>query len=63
MSLGKIDSLRCKTHVKNGILKIVRGVLVVMKAEKIAVNLFMLKRKHYKKLMHVSLQPTREKSQ
>ena len=43
LSLGKIDSLGCKTHVENGIMKIVRGALVVMKVEKITTNLFMLK--------------------
>ena len=32
LSLGQIDSLGCKTHVENGIMKIVRGALVVMKA-------------------------------
>ena len=44
LSLGQIDSLRYKTHVENGIMKIVRGALVVMKAENTATNLFMLKK-------------------
>ena len=44
LSLGQIDSLGCKTHAKNGIMKIVRGALVVMKAENTATNLFMLKK-------------------
>ena len=38
LSLGQIDSLGCKTHVENGIVKIVKGALVV---EKITENLFM----------------------
>ncbi|TXG66789.1 hypothetical protein EZV62_008064 [Acer yangbiense] len=43
LSLGQLDDLGCKTQIENGILKIVRGVLVVMKAEKITSNLYMLK--------------------
>ncbi|KAI9196978.1 hypothetical protein LWI28_028701 [Acer negundo] len=43
LSLGQLDYLGCKSHTENGIMKIVRGVLVVMKAEKIAANLYMLK--------------------
>ncbi|KAH9781907.1 retrovirus-related pol polyprotein from transposon TNT 1-94-like protein [Citrus sinensis] len=44
LSLGQIDSHGCKTHVENEIMKIVKGALVLMKAEKIGANLFMLKR-------------------
>ncbi|KAI9160216.1 hypothetical protein LWI28_006248 [Acer negundo] len=43
LSLGQLDDLRCKTQIENGILKIVRGALVVIKAEKITSNLYMLK--------------------
>ena len=43
LSLGQLDDLGCKTQIENGILKIVRGALVVMKAEKITSNLYMLK--------------------
>ncbi|KAH9670574.1 hypothetical protein KPL70_017033 [Citrus sinensis] len=43
LSLGQMDSHGYKTHVKNGIMKIVKGVLVLMKTEKIGANLFMLK--------------------
>ena len=43
LSLGQLDNRGCKTHVENGIMKIMKGALVVMKAEKIAVNLCMLK--------------------
>ena len=42
LSLGQLDDLGCKTQIENGILKIVRGALVVMKAEKITSNLYML---------------------
>ncbi|KAH9803717.1 hypothetical protein KPL71_001892 [Citrus sinensis] len=38
-----MDSHGYKTHVENEIMKIVKGVLVLMKAEKISANLFMLK--------------------
>ncbi|KAH9651797.1 Integrase catalytic domain-containing protein [Citrus sinensis] len=43
LSLGQIDNHGCKTHVENGIMKIVKAALVLMKAEKIGANLFMLK--------------------
>ena len=42
LSLGQIDSHRCKTHIENRIMKITRGALVLMRAEKIVANLFML---------------------
>ncbi|KAH9783217.1 hypothetical protein KPL71_009226 [Citrus sinensis] len=38
-----MDSHGYKTHVENGIMKIVKGALIFMKAEKIGANLFMLK--------------------
>ena len=43
LSLGQVDNSGCKTHIQDGIIKIVKGALVVMKSEKIAANLFMLK--------------------
>ncbi|KAK9180413.1 hypothetical protein WN943_029622 [Citrus x changshan-huyou] len=43
LSLGQMDSHGYKTHVENGIMKIVKEALVLMKAEKISANLFMLK--------------------
>ncbi|KAH9705857.1 hypothetical protein KPL70_012031 [Citrus sinensis] len=43
LSLGHMDSHGYKTHVENGIMKIVKGALVLMKAEKIGANLFMLR--------------------
>ena len=42
LSIGQLDDLRCKTHVQSGILKMGKGSLVVMKAEKVAANLYML---------------------
>jgi hypothetical protein len=42
LSVGQFDSLCCKIHTDNGIIKIVRGMLVVLKARKMAANLFML---------------------
>ena len=43
LSLGQIDNLGCKTHIENETMKIVKGALVLMKVEKINVNLFTLK--------------------
>ncbi|KAH9793420.1 Integrase catalytic domain-containing protein [Citrus sinensis] len=43
LSLGQTDSHGYKTHVENGIIKIIKGTLVLMKVEKIGTNLFMLK--------------------
>ena len=43
LSLGQLDDLKCKSHIENGIMKIIIGVLVVMRAEKIDANLYMLK--------------------
>ena len=42
LSIGQLDDLGCKTHIQGGILKVVKGSLVVMKAEKVAANLYML---------------------
>ena len=44
LSLGQIDNLGCKTHIENMIMKIARGTLVLIKAEKISANMFILKR-------------------
>ena len=43
LSLGQLDDLGCKTRIEKGVLKIIKGALVVLKAEKIAANLYMLK--------------------
>ena len=37
-SLGRIECLGRKAHMKNGIMKIVKGAFVLMKVEKIGVN-------------------------
>ena len=50
LSLVQIDSHGYKTHVENMIMKIVKGALVLMKAEMIGVNLFMLKGKTLQKV-------------
>ncbi|RDX89733.1 hypothetical protein CR513_28502, partial [Mucuna pruriens] len=42
LSIGQLDDLGCKIHVEDEILKIVKGNLVVMKAEKITTNLYTL---------------------
>lgn len=41
--LGQLDDIGYKTDVENGIMKIVKGTLAVMKAKKIGTNLYMLK--------------------
>ena len=43
LSFGQMDSHGYKTHVQNRIMKIFKAALVLMKAEKIGVNIFMLK--------------------
>ena len=43
LSLGQLDNSGCKTHIQDGIMKIVKGALEMMKVEKIAANLYMLK--------------------
>jgi len=42
LSIGQLDELGFKTHIEGGILKVIKGALVVMRAEKIAANLYML---------------------
>ena len=42
LSLGQFDEIGCKIRVEGGTMKIVRSALVVLKARKIAPNLFML---------------------
>ena len=43
LSLRQMDSHGYKTHMENGIMKIVKCALVLMNVEKIGANLFMLK--------------------
>ncbi|KAL5846244.1 hypothetical protein ACOSQ3_009768 [Xanthoceras sorbifolium] len=43
LSLGRLDDLRCKVEIEKGIMKIIRGAFILMKGEKTAANLYMLK--------------------
>ncbi|CAN6886732.1 unnamed protein product, partial [Brassica oleracea] len=43
LSVGQLDDLGCKVEVQNGTLKVIRGALVLMKGEKIAAKLYMLR--------------------
>ena len=49
LSLGQLDNLGCKTRIEKGVLKIIKGALVVLKAEKIVANLYMLKGETHQK--------------
>jgi len=40
--LGLLDELGFKTHIEGVVLKVIKGALMVMRAEKIAVNIYML---------------------
>ena len=42
LSIGQLNNLDCKTYIEGGILKVVKGSLVVLKVEKTAANLYML---------------------
>ena len=42
LSIEQLDNLRCKTHIEGGILKVLKGALVVIKVEKVSANLYML---------------------
>ena len=42
LSIGQFDDLGLKTQIANGLMKIVKGALIVMKAEKISSKLFVL---------------------
>ncbi|KAG6738050.1 hypothetical protein POTOM_059589 [Populus tomentosa] len=42
LSVGQFDSLGCKIRTHNGIMKIVKGALVVLKARKTVANMFVL---------------------
>ena len=43
LSLGQFDDLGCRMESERGIMKIVRGALVIMKGEKIAAKLYVVK--------------------
>ena len=63
LSLGQSDDLGCKTQIENGILKIVKGALVVMRQKRSLQIYTCLKEKHFRKQIHVLHQTTMEKSQ
>jgi len=42
LSFGKFDDLGRKTQIVNGIMKVVKGALIVMKEEKTSAKLFEL---------------------
>ena len=42
LSIGQFDDLGLKTQIENGIMEVIKGALVVMKAETILSKLFML---------------------
>ena len=42
LSIGVLDDLRCRVEIENRIMKIIRGALLLIKAQKIAANLYML---------------------
>ena len=42
--VGQFDNLGCKIRIDNGIMKIIKRALMVLKARKIAANLFVLMR-------------------
>ena len=61
-SSRQLDSIECKTHIGNGIMKVVKGVFVVMKTEKVATNLYMLKRETLKEVGSVASTNLEEES-
>nr|GEU31245.1 hypothetical protein [Tanacetum cinerariifolium] len=42
LSLGHLDDLGCKVEIQNKIMKITKGALVLIRGEKVAVNLYQL---------------------
>jgi hypothetical protein len=46
--MGQFDNLGCMIQIDNGIMKIIKRALMVLKARKISANLFVLMREtHY----------------
>ena len=43
LSMGQLDDLRCKMESQRGIMKIIHGALMIMKAEKVVANLYLVK--------------------
>ena len=63
LSLGQLDDLECKTHIENGNMKIVKGMLGVMKEEKIDTNLYMIKGKTMEEAQAAIASKRQEKNQ
>jgi hypothetical protein len=61
--VGQFDSLGCKIRTDNGIMKIVKGALVVLKARKTVANMFVLmgETHHGAKASIASANPAEEK--
>ena len=64
LSVEQFDSLGCKIRTNNGIMKIIKGALVVLKARKTVANMFVLigETHHGAKASIVSASPAEEKT-
>jgi hypothetical protein len=64
LSIGQFDSLGCKIQTDNGIMKIIKGALVVLKARKTVANMFVLMREthHGAEASIASANPAEEKT-
>jgi hypothetical protein len=62
--MGQFDSLGCKIRTDNGIMKIFKRALVVLKARKIVANLFVLmgETHHETEVSITSASPAEEKT-
>jgi hypothetical protein len=62
--VGQFDSFSCKIRTNNGIVKIVKGALMILKARRIVVNLFVLMREthHETGTSIASASPAEEKT-
>ena len=50
LSMGQLDDHEYEFHAKGGVMKVIRGALVVMKPEKIAINLYMMHGRTYQEV-------------
>ena len=48
--MGQLDDLGYEFHAKEGIMNVIKGVLMVIKVEKIVANLYMLHKKTYQEV-------------
>jgi hypothetical protein len=64
LSVGQFDSLGCKIRTDNGIMKIIKGALVVLKARKTVANMFVLmgETHHETEVSIASASPAEEKT-